>query len=81
MSWKQDLEGTNAVENPLATEAEELLTVPEAAARYRLHPTTVGKLCRTGQIGAFRVGNGRGRWRIPKARMKAYDDARTPAAA
>ena len=57
---------------------EELLTVPEAAAQSRLHPTTIIRLCRSGQIGAFRAGNGRGRWRIPTAKFKAYNQGRMP---
>jgi excisionase family DNA binding protein len=57
---------------------DEYLTVPEVAQLYRLHPSTVTDLCRSGLIGAVRVGNGRGRWRIPAARMKAYSASRTP---
>lgn len=60
---------------------DELLTVPEAAAQSRLHPTTIGRLCRSGQIGAFRAGNGRGRWRIPAAKFKDYNQGRMPQAA
>ena len=60
---------------------EELLTVPEAAAQSRLHSTTIIKLCHSGHIGAFRVGNGRGRWRIPAAKFKAYNQGRMPEAA
>lgn len=60
---------------------EQLLTVPEAAAQSRLHSTTIIKLCQSGNIGAFRVGNGRGRWRIPATKFEAYNAARTPQAA
>jgi excisionase family DNA binding protein len=63
------------------TADEELLTVPEAAAQSRLHPTTIVRLCHSGHIGAYRVGNGRGRWRIPAAKLEAYNAARTPQAA
>jgi excisionase family DNA binding protein len=61
-----------------ASESNGLLTVPEVATRLRLHPTTVSKLCRTGHLGAFRAGNGRGRWRIPLSGIDAYNEDRTP---
>jgi excisionase family DNA binding protein len=65
-----------------ATEPQEtFLTVPEVARQYRLDPSTVTDLCRSGKIGAIRVGNGRGRWRIPASGIAAYNASRTPAAA
>ena len=60
------------------TSQEDLLTVPEVAKALRLDPTTVGKLCRDGSLGAFRAGRGRGRWRIPAEGVKTYNEARTP---
>ena len=60
---------------------EDLLTVPEVAKALRLDETTVGKLCRDGLLGAFRVGIGRGRWRIPASGVESYKEARTPQAA
>lgn len=65
--------------NALAQD-EELLTVPEAAAQSRLHPTTIIRLCHSGKIGAYRAGNGRGRWRIPAAKFRAYNRGRMPEA-
>lgn len=66
------------MQNTSAVEQAELLTVPEVAKRLRLHPTTVLKMCHEGQLGAFRAGVGRGRWRIPAAALEAYNAARTP---
>lgn len=62
-------------------EQDDLLTVPEVAKALRLDETTVGKLCRDGELGAFRAGRGRGRWRIPSDRVQAYKAERTPSAA
>lgn len=51
----------------------DVLTVPEVAAKLRMHSTTINKMCRDGAFdGAFRAGNGRGRWRIPAAGFRAY---------
>ena len=66
------------MQNTSTEEQTELLTVPEAAKRLRLHPTTVIKMCQSGHLGAFRAGNGRGRWRIPAASLDAYNAARSP---
>lgn len=67
-----------AVESTKISESDAFLTAPEVATRYRLHVTTVTKLCRTGQLGAIRTGNGRGHWRIPLSGINAYDKTRTP---
>ena len=43
-----------------------LLTIQEVADYLSLHPTTVWKLCKSGNMpGAFKIG-GNGRWRIKK---------------
>lgn len=63
-----------------STDEQQLLTVPEVAKRLRLHPTTVLKMCHEGQLGAFRAGVGRGRWRIPAVALEAYNASRTPTA-
>jgi excisionase family DNA binding protein len=59
------------VENTASGRVDSLLTVPEVATALRLDETTVSKMCRNGELGAFRVGVGRGRWRIPAARVEA----------
>lgn len=61
------------MERQTADQVGEVLTVPEVAADLRLDATTVSKMCRTGEFpGAFRTGNGRGRWRIPAADLSAH---------
>lgn len=58
--------------NATGDQTDSLLTVPEVATALRLDETTVSKMCRNGEWGAFRVGVGRGRWRIPADRVEAY---------
>lgn len=55
-----------------SVEPDDVMTVPEVARAMRLHVTTVTSMCRNGQFGAYRVGNGRGRWRIPVGGYKAH---------
>lgn len=59
------------METTTGSQSEILLTVPEVATALRLDETTVSKWCRNGDLGAFRVGVGRGRWRIPASRVEA----------
>ena len=43
---------------------EELLTVSEAAKRFKLHPDTLYDWCRKGVVQHIRVGPGTGRIRL-----------------
>jgi predicted DNA-binding transcriptional regulator AlpA len=71
-----------AVENANPSESDDFLTVPEVSKRYRMHPTSVSGLCRSGEFpGAYRNGKGRGHWRIPEVEIKAYVRRRSQRAA
>ena len=48
---------------------EDYLTVKEAAERLRLHPGTVKRLCRAGDIPAVKVGH---TWLINPARLEVF---------
>lgn len=50
-------------------EQEAFLTVAEIAAELRVHPVTVQKLCREGELQSYRVGRS---YRIPKSSFDAY---------
>jgi excisionase family DNA binding protein len=49
---------------------DELLTVEEAAARLKMHPVTVRRLLRDGQLPGRKVGTRQ--WRVSAAALKAY---------
>ena len=49
---------------------DELLTVEEAAARLKMHPVTVRRLLREGQVPGRKVGVRQ--WRVSAAALKAY---------
>jgi len=65
---------TNATPRPAPAGPPRLLSTREAAARLGLrNPETIRRWCQCGRLaGAFRLGGGRGRWRIPAATI---DDA------
>jgi excisionase family DNA binding protein len=49
---------------------DELLTVDEAAGRLKMHPVTVRRLLRDGQIPGRKIGARQ--WRISAAVLRAY---------
>ena len=49
---------------------DELLTVEEAAARLKMHPVTVRRMLRDGQIPGRKVGARN--WRVSTAALKAF---------
>ena len=51
-----------------------MLTVAEVSERIRLHPKTVRRLIRDGQIAASKVGDGRwsGKWVITEEEVDRY---------
>ncbi len=51
------------------TEATQMMTVDEVADYLQLHPLTVRKLGRTGEIPMFKVGR---QWRIKRALLDAW---------
>ena len=54
-------------------EAEQLLTVEEAAARLRQSPGTVRRKIREGQLPALRVGSGpRAPFRVDPLELEAF---------
>ena len=52
---------------------DEILTVNEAAAYLKLHPKTVYRLVKKGEIPAQRVG---GAWRLYRARLRRWMEGR-----
>jgi len=53
-----------------ATDAADLLSIPETARRIGLHADTLYRLCRTGQFPpAIQIG---GRWRVSVPRLVRY---------
>ncbi|MFH9225932.1 helix-turn-helix domain-containing protein [Streptomyces lydicus] len=52
------------------------LKVKEVAAALGVDASTVYVAIRTGQLGAYRVGAGRGTIRIPRSALKTYADER-----
>ena len=58
---------------------DELLTVEEAAGRLKMHPVTVRRLLRDGQLPGRKIGARQ--WRISADALKAYvDGGQKPAA-
>jgi excisionase family DNA binding protein len=49
---------------------DELLTVEEAAKRVKMHPVTVRRLLRDGQLPGRKVGTRQ--WRVSAAALKSY---------
>ncbi|MDR3739312.1 MAG: helix-turn-helix domain-containing protein [Terracidiphilus sp.] len=49
---------------------DELLTVEEAAARLKMHPVTVRRMLRAGQLPGRKVGARQ--WRVSAAALRAY---------
>ena len=52
--------------------ADELLTVDQASERLQLHPDTVRRLLREGQLPGRKIGARQ--WRIPEGKLKAFLD-------
>ena len=52
---------------------DELLTVEEAADRIKMHPVTIRRLLREGQLPGRKVGVRQ--WRISAASLKAFMEA------
>ena len=55
-----------------------LLTVEEAAEQLRIHPSTVYRLARRGQLPAVKVGN---QWRLDSANLEDWLRANSGAGA
>jgi excisionase family DNA binding protein len=51
---------------------DELLTVEEAAVRVKMHPDTVRRLLREGQIPGVKFG--KRQWRISAATLRAFTE-------
>jgi len=47
-------------------ELPEVLTIEETAAALRVHPTSVRRMCRSGELQCVKV---LGRWRVPKTEV------------
>ena len=57
--------------------ATDLLTIDEAAGKLRLSTKTIRRMLTAKRLpGAFRVGAGRGRWRIPTSALKPSRERR-----
>jgi excisionase family DNA binding protein len=52
---------------------DELLTAEEAAKRLKMHPVTVRRMLRDGQLPGRKVGARQ--WRVSTAALKAYMSA------
>src|SRR4051794_27286135 len=52
---------------------DELLTVDQASERLQMHPDTVRRLLREGQLPGRKIGARQ--WRIPAGKLKAYVDS------
>lgn len=48
----------------------EFFTPEEVAAKLKVHPRTVKRMCAAGLLGGRRAGN---RWRIPASAIAAYE--------
>ncbi len=54
--------------NMLQSEGGEIMGLKDVAKRYALHPESVRRMARRGQLpGAFKVGN---RWRVNPDKLK-----------
>ena len=65
---------TSAIRNKdslAATEAADILSVPEACKFLRVHRNTLYKLIRDGELPAFRLMQG-GRWRFRKRDLEQW---------
>ena len=62
--------------NPTAELTPEPMKVKEVAALLNVGVDTVYVAIRTGLLGAYRVGAGRGTLRVPQSALKAYADER-----
>lgn len=58
---------------------DELLTVEEASKRVKMHPVTVRRLLRDGQLPGRKVGVRQ--WRVSAAALKAYIEGGAPSPA
>ncbi len=56
------------------TEATQMMTVDEVADYLKLHPLTVRKLARTGEIPMFKVGR---QWRVKRTLLDKWIDEQT----
>ena len=54
--------------------AERLLTVPQAAERFRVSRVTVYELLKTGQLASLKIGRAR---RIPESAVDTFIASRT----
>lgn len=52
------------------------IKVKELAGALDVDPSTIYNAIRSGHLGAYRVGTGRGTIRIPRSALKAYMDER-----
>jgi excisionase family DNA binding protein len=53
---------------------DEVLTVREVAGLFRIHPTTVSRMCKRGELPAFRVGSD---WRFTRGSIEEWLASRT----
>jgi excisionase family DNA binding protein len=55
---------------------DRVLTISEVAEVLRLHPTTIYRLVKRGDLPAFRIG---GSWRVSRASIDLWLSASSPA--
>ena len=53
-------------------EAEQLLTVPEVAARLRLNPETIRRMLRDGRMSGIRLGGDKAGWRVSETALATF---------
>jgi excisionase family DNA binding protein len=58
----------------LAEAMDQVLTVREVANFFRIHPTTVSRMVKRGELPAFRVGSD---WRFTLASIQEWLESRT----
>jgi excisionase family DNA binding protein len=56
-------------------ELERVLTINEVAQILRMHPTTIYRLVKRGELPGFKIG---GAWRISKASLDSFLSAEVP---
>jgi excisionase family DNA binding protein len=56
-------------------DVDRVLTISEVAEALRLHPTTIYRLVKRGDLAAFKIG---GSWRVSRASLDVWLSAASP---